>query len=46
MRDGQWRSKAKDLRRVWEGCGVYKLGSGDRAEGVVTWVGWGLPYIL
>jgi len=46
MRDGHRRSKAKDLRRVWEGCGVYKLESEDRAEGVVTWVGWGLLYIL
>ena len=36
--------KVKNLRRVWEGHGVYKLESGDREEGVVTWVGRGLPY--
>jgi hypothetical protein len=35
--------KVKGLR-VWEGRGVYKLESGDREEGVVTWVGRGLPY--
>ncbi|CAK7328205.1 unnamed protein product [Dovyalis caffra] len=32
--------KVKELRRVW----VYKLESGDKVEGVVTWVGWGMPY--
>lgn len=36
--------KVKGLR-VWEGRrGVYKQESGDREEGVVTWVGRGLPY--
>lgn len=35
--------KVKGLR-VGEGRGVYKLESGDREEGVVTWVGRGLPY--